>query len=186
MTLALTASNEFKQDLKGVIWITGLSGSGKTSLANKLRSIYLENGLITIQLDGDELRGVLGNSDSYDRVSRLSVGKIYSRLAWLLASQGHIVIVSAIALFHEVHLYNRQFSNYCEIYLSADQKQLAEDNRKSIYARDGSPNQNVVGVDLEPEFPKSPHRVIQDCPNSLSEIDIDELYSLTLTFMSKD
>jgi cytidine diphosphoramidate kinase len=182
----LTANNEYKRDFKGVIWITGLSGSGKTSLANKLRSIYLENGLIPIQLDGDELRGVLGTGDSYDRASRLSIGKIYARLAWLLASQGHIVIVSAIALFHEVHLYNRQFNNYCEIYLSADQKRLADNNRKSIYAQEGSPSQNVVGVDLEPEFPKSPHRVIPDCPNSLSGIDIDDLYSLTLTYMSKD
>jgi cytidine diphosphoramidate kinase len=182
----LTTNKNSKQYLNGVIWITGLSGSGKTSLANKLRTIYLENGLNAIQLDGDELRGVLGTGDSYDRDSRLSIGKIYARLARLLASQGNIVIVSAIALFHEVHLYNRQFSNFCEIYLSADQKQLAEDDRKSIYARKGTPKQNVVGVDLEPEFPKSPHRMIPNCPDSLSEIDIDELYSLTVSFMSKD
>lgn len=182
----MTVNSESKRDFKGVIWITGLSGSGKTTLANRLRAIYLKNGFFATRLDGDELREVLGIRNGFDRVSRLSIGKIYSRLAWLLASQGQIVIVSAIALFNEVHTYNQQFSNYCEIYLSADQKQLAEDNRKSIYARDGSPNQNVVGVDLEPEFPKSPHRVIPDCPNSLGEIDIDELYSLTLSYMGTE
>lgn len=180
----MTSNAKDLPPVSGVIWITGLSGSGKTSLATKLRSKYLEGGTSAIHLDGDSLRTVIGIDGGYDRDSRLSIGKTYARLAWFLAFQRHIVIVSTITLFHEIHSYNRQFNNYCEIYLESNQELLAERDEKSVYKKNFVRNNNVVGVDIKPQFPNSPHRLIPNSPLSHSDIDIAELYSFTLGFMS--
>ena len=179
----MTSLKKNSDPVSGVIWITGLSGSGKTTLATKLRSKYLENDTDVIHLDGDELRVVLGVDGGYDSASRLSIGKTYARLARMLATQGNIVIVSAIALFNEVHALNKQFPDYCEIYLESNQEILAERDKKSVYKKNYLRNKNVVGLDIKPQFPQAPHRLIPNSQLSHSEIDIDELYSFTLSFM---
>jgi len=182
----LTSSNKGPTPVSGVIWITGLSGSGKTSLATKLRSKFLDNNVAVLHLDGDELRTVLGVDGKYDTSSRLSIGKTYARLARMLATQGNIVIVSTISLFDEVHTYNKRFDNYCEIYLESNQKLLAARDQKSVYKTKFLRNKNVVGVDIKPQFPKSPHRLIPGSPMSLDEIDLDELYLFTLRILRQN
>ena len=182
----MTSSKKDSQPVSGVIWITGLSGSGMTSLASNLCSKYLENGTAVIHLDGDELRTVLGVDGGYESASRLSIGKIYARLARMLATQGNVVVVSTIALFNEIHSYNKQFDNYCEIYLESNQKLLAEKDQKSDYEKNYLRNKNVVGVDIKPQFPKSPHRLIPGSPISLGEIDLDELYLFTLHILKQN
>lgn len=182
----MTSSPKSTWSVSGIIWITGLSGSGKTSLAKKLRSYYQQKGINSIHLDGDELREVLGVKGGYDSGSRLSLGMVYARLARLLALQGNLVIVSTIALFDEIHRYNREFRSYCEIFLESDQALLAKGDSKAVYRNDGLPNRNVVGVDLQPQFPKSPHRKIPNSPISHNAINIEELFSFTISFMDTD
>ena len=179
----MASSRKDSPPASGVIWITGLSGSGKTSLATKLRSKFLENGTAVIHLDGDELRNVLGVGGKYAKANRLRLGKTYARLARMLANQGNIVIVSTIALFNEIHPYNRQFDNYCEIYLESNEELLAERDNKSVYMKKHLRNKNVVGVDLKPQFPKSPHRLIRGSPFSLADIDLDDLYVFALRIL---
>jgi len=171
----------------GVIWITGLSGSGKTFLANRLVERYRTAGYTPIHLDGDDLRVVFGTAPKYDSASRLSLAKMYSRLAKLLASQGHIVIVSTISLFHEIHELNRINEFYCEVYIESDGSSLKRRNNRSVYKNsDGSEATYVVGNDMAPEIPISPHRTVSiNFDNSLSP-DIDELFIFTFGFMSSN
>ena len=170
---------------RGVIWITGLSGSGKTFLANRLVERYRTAGCIPIHLDGDDLRVAFETAPKYDTASRLSLAKVYSRLAKLLASQGHLVIVSTISLFHEVHELNRQNEFYCEIYIESDESSLKRRNNRSVYKNsDGSETIHVVGNDIYPEIPISPHKTVSiNFDDSLSP-DIDELFIFTFGFMS--
>ena len=155
---------EISKTTSGVIWITGLSGSGKTFLANRLVEKYRSEGLTPIHLDGDDLRFIFETDQKYDSASRLNLAKVYSRLAKLLASQGHLVIVSTISMFHVIHELNRQTEFYCEIYIESD----------------------VVGNDISPEIPISPHRTVSiNFDNPLSP-DIDELFIFTFGFMSKN
>ena len=68
------------QNLNSVIWVTGLSGSGKTTFANKLNNYLRLNFFHTILLDGDKLRTVLNVSNShFSRNERIELGFIYSR-----------------------------------------------------------------------------------------------------------
>ena len=169
----------------GVIWITGLSGSGKTFLANRLVQKYRSAGHIPIHLDGDGLRFIFETTQKYDSASRLSLAKMYSRLAKLLASQGHLVIVSTISMFHEIHELNRHNEFYCEIYIESDESSLKSRNNRSVYKNsDGSETIYVVGNDISPEIPISPHRTVSiNFDNPLSP-DIDELFIFTFGFMS--
>lgn len=133
-----------------VIWITGLSGSGKTTVAKALQA-RLPGSLL---LDGDELREVLGSSQhGFDRKSRLKLAKIYAGLAELLANQGHIVIVATISLFHELHESNRaSLPGYLEIFLDVPEEERRRRDPKGLYAA-GTRQMAACCA----EFPQNPH-----------------------------
>ena len=106
-----------------VVWITGLSGAGKTTLARALQRA-LPGSLL---LDGDELREALGASGhGFDAESRRRLALTYARLAGRLARQGATVIVATISLFHDLHAWNRaNLPGYVEIFLD-----VPEDDRR--------------------------------------------------------
>ena len=61
----------------GVIWITGFSAAGKTSLARKVENLLRKKEISTVSLDGDDLRNILGDHWGYDKASRKELAKIY-------------------------------------------------------------------------------------------------------------
>ena len=71
-----------------VIWITGLSAAGKTTLATAVTRRLREEGAPVIMLDGDELRDALAVTDTHTRSSRMVLAYKYSRLARMIARQG--------------------------------------------------------------------------------------------------
>ena len=94
---------------KGTLyWITGLSGSGKTTIAEVLYKHIKLKYTNTIFLDGDILREVLGCKDtSYEKESRKKLAMQYSRLSKLFTDQGINVIFATISMFDEVRVWNR-------------------------------------------------------------------------------
>lgn len=136
-----------------VIWITGLPGSGKTTLANSLVKNLLGEGKQSILLDGDQLRLVMNVEKGFDRLSRVELAKVYSRLARLIAVQGISAIVSTVSLFHEVHNYNRAIhDNYREVFLDVSFNLLEAGPRREMYLFDNS----SYLQDITPEFPVRP------------------------------
>lgn len=101
-----------------VIWITGVSGAGKTTLANGLADLIASSGRARpLLLDGDDVRAVLQDF-RYDPAARRRLASIYGGLARLAAMQGLDVIVATISLFHDVHRWNRaNLPNYLEVLL---------------------------------------------------------------------
>jgi adenylylsulfate kinase len=142
-----------------VIWVTGLSGAGKSSVAGELARLLLARGLRPVVLDGDELRVVLGATDAYGQESRRSLGFVYGRLCRLLSRQGHPVICATISLYHELHAWNRaNLMNYVEVLLEVPREELERRDPKGIYA--AADVRNVVGVGFDAEFPADPDLVI--------------------------
>lgn len=89
--------------VQGVIWITGLPNAGKTTVAD-LVSVdpHLRDRASVIRLDGDLLRFVLQSTAVESDADRRRLGVSYARLALSLAQQGHVVIVSVVAMYSEV------------------------------------------------------------------------------------
>lgn len=145
-----------------MIWITGLSGAGKSTTAKLVADHYIGLGKCVVRLDGDELREVFGSTDTGDahmRSERLSLARSYSRLCRLLASQGVVVIIATISMFEEVYSWNREnIANYFEAYLKVPLQKLEERDPKDIYKRFRSGElSNVAGLDLPVDEPKHPN-----------------------------
>ena len=150
-----------------VIWITGLSGSGKSTLAGEVVNILREKGKPAILLDGDELREVFGavkQNDKYHTYeARLALSRQYSQLCKLIASQGVIVVIATISLFHDIHEWNRKnLYDYFEVYLKVPIKELRKRDPKGIYQSfDEGKINNVAGIDLNIDEPKNPDLLVE-------------------------
>jgi len=147
-----------------VIWITGLSGAGKTTVANHVAVSLQQKNINTIKLDGDVLRSVFGSEGQHTREDRLSLARSYSRLCKELAGQGYTVICSTISMFHEIHEWNRNnLPGYLEVYLRVPIDVLEGRDTKGIYVKAKSGDiSNVAGVDLKVDEPRSPDILIDN------------------------
>lgn len=142
-----------------IVWITGLSGAGKTTLALDLHRILEKGERPVILLDGDELRSVFKESEQYNqgfnRDTRLGLGLRYGRLCRMLAQQNLSIVIATISLFKEVHAWNREnLEDYYQVYLNVPKEELRERDPKGIYRRfDQGEIANVAGLDLEIDEP---------------------------------
>ncbi|GAB2997405.1 adenylyl-sulfate kinase [Amycolatopsis acidiphila] len=136
-----------------VVWITGLSGAGKSRVAGELARLLRQEGIDPVLLDGDELRESLRMSDTFTAQTRRQLAGTYGRLCRLLARQGHVVVCATISLQHSVHDWNRKhLPGYAEVFLNVPLEELRRRDPKGVY-RAGS---DVVGVDLAAELPLTP------------------------------
>ena len=145
-----------------VVWITGLSGAGKSVLARSLvaRLRNVDNKILL--LDGDELRRIFGvttfNLHNYGRKKRVALAMQYAYLCNILADQGLTVVIATISLFKEVHVWNRaNLKGYFEAYLKVPLDELRRRDPKGIYRRfDAGEIKNVAGLDLHIDEPEAP------------------------------
>ena len=129
-----------------VIWILGLSGSGKSFLAkNILKKIKKKK----IWIDGDEVRRSLTYSLGYSIGDRKKNSLLISNLCKFLEDKGFIVVCSILSIFPEHQKKNRKiFKKYLQIYIKSEISELIKKNTNKVYQN----NKNVVGKDLK--FPK--------------------------------
>lgn len=118
-----------------IIWITGFSGAGKTTVAKILQKKLQQENISTVLLDGDELRESLGFVTHYSYEERKELSYKYAKLAKLISGQGVVVIVATISMFEEVRLWNRNNSNskYIEVYLKVSKKERRRRDPKKLY-----------------------------------------------------
>jgi len=166
-----------------VVWITGLSGAGKTTIAGAVAERLRAAGRAAVLIDGDELRAAVGDpAVGHDRASRLVNAHRIRRFAALLERQGVTVVVATMSLFHEVHRRNRaEFGGYLEVLVRAAPDTLRARDPKGIYERskDGS-EPNVGGVDLTVEMPEAPDLVLDNGTPADIETNVAAVTALVL------
>lgn len=167
-----------------VIWITGLSGAGKTTVARALLPHFSNQAVL---LDGDDLRDVLGvSNDSFDTLGRKKLAQTYANLAGLLANQGLTVIVATISLFHDIHTWNRNhLPGYLEIFLDVPIEECRHRDNKGVYSTTGhTKTQPVAGIETPVELPLQPHLTFSPRENEGQLVSITWIVEKILTHLS--
>ena len=107
-------NNKKKQGI--LFWITGLSGSGKTSIAENVKKKISKNYGPVLTLTGDDLRKIFGYK-KFSRNSRMQYALNYSKFCQYITNQNINVILSTVSLFHKVRKWNRtNINNYVDFY----------------------------------------------------------------------
>jgi adenylylsulfate kinase len=144
----------------GVIWITGYSAAGKTTISKQVELELRKMNYKTIYLDGDDLRAIFGNNQKFDKKSRIELGNIYFKLCKHLSSQGYIVIISAVAMFDDLLIWVREnIPNSVQVYLkvSNNERKLRDALTKKIFIKtDMTRNDNLY------DEPKNADLVIEN------------------------
>jgi len=145
---------------KGILfWLTGLSGSGKSSIAKKIKSKINKKYGPTIIFNGDDLRNIL-KLKGYSLPSRLENGYKFSELFKFMLNQKINIIFAGVGLFHKLRNYNKKnIHNYVEIYIKSDLNKILLVGKKKIYQKKLS---NIVGKDLHAEFPRRPDIIVDN------------------------
>lgn len=158
-----------------VIWVIGLSGAGKTTLAKALVRGWRTQTTNVVLVDGDEVRRIFGREDgpqAYAIEGRRRNADRMAALCEMLDRQEINVVCSILSLFPEQREENRQrFSRYFEVFLDAPPAILEARDAKGIYAAARAGHmRDVVGVDIPYPRPESADMVI-DTSGAMPNID---------------
>lgn len=170
-----------------VYWITGLPGSGKTTIGTtlyyKLREVY-DNIII---LDGDILKQFVGDTVGYTTMDRIARAKKYSNICKILSDQGMWVIICTVAMFDSIREWNRMnIDGYVEVFLDVPLEVLKKRNKKDLYSgadkemfeqMELPKNPDLVLANIEEDqVKKSVEKIIRTLPQSISDYDRDRIY----------
>lgn len=159
-----------------VIWICGLAGAGKTTIAKEVFILLEKKYKNMIFLDGDEIREIFGRS-GFSREERLEIARLIAKLCVFLSKSGLIVVCATISLFNEIYAYNRtHISHYFEVFVECSMEELLRRNKKSLYSQalKGKVS-NVIGVDLAYDTPNAHYVLKNDMADELDS-KVSKLY----------
>ncbi len=133
-----------------ILWITGISGSGKTTIGkfffNKFKKKYKN----TVFLDGDEFRSLFGNDLKYTIKDRDKNAERMTAFVRYLSNQKINLIISANITSKKYRIWcKKNLKNFIQIYIKAKLKSLVKRDYKNLYKRAINKKiKNVIGVDL--------------------------------------
>ncbi len=134
-----------------VIWIIGLSGAGKTTLANEvIANIRRIQGDVVL-IDGDVVRDIFDNDLGHTTDGRYTNAKRICRLGKLLDDHGITVVCAILSLFPESRSWNRKhLKSYYQVFIDTPIQDLIQRDPKGIYRRCKSDEiHDVAGMDIE-------------------------------------
>ncbi len=163
-----------------LFFITGLSGSGKTSISNKIKKKIQKYYGPTLLLTGEKIRDIY-KFRGYKKKDRLKLGLQNVNLIQMILKQKINVIYDAVALLKELRMEKRKkIKNYVEIFIKTDVNKIMRFNKKKkIYQKTKS---NIMGIHIIPDFPKKPDIVIiNNFKKDINKLS-DELFKKIINF----
>jgi adenylylsulfate kinase len=147
-----------------VVWITGLAGSGKTTLGKRLVAELRAQGRAVVHVDGDGVRALMGSDLGYGTRDRIDNAYRIARLCKFLQSEGVLVVCSTMSLYPEIWQFNRNnFDPYLQVYLDVPMSVLAERDQKGLYSGVSlGQASDVGGMDLPVSLPIDSHLVLEN------------------------
>ncbi|RME74144.1 MAG: adenylyl-sulfate kinase [Chloroflexi bacterium] len=157
-----------------VLWFTGLSGSGKSTVARKVEERLFERGCRTMYLDGDNLRHGLNADLGFSEADRQENIRRAAEVARLGFEHGNIVLCSFISPYRRDRAFARSLiadDRFIEVYVKCDLEVCKRRDPKGLYARAiRGEIQNFTGISAPYEEPQSPELVVETDLQSTDEI----------------
>lgn len=171
-----------------VLWFTGLSGAGKTTIANVVEPELEQRGFVVDHLDGDIVRTHLSKGLGFSKEDR---DTNIARIGWVasrLARAGAVVIVSAISPYEEMRRHARTLvekdAAFVEVYVATSLEECARRDPKGLYAAAYAGEiADFTGVSAPYEEPLEPElrlETIDRTPSESAIAVIDRLEELNL------
>ena len=162
--LTQTERANIKQQTPVCLWMTGLSGAGKSTIANALELELNKKGKHTYILDGDNLRHGLNSDLGFSESDRNENVRRAAEAAQLMVDAGLIVIVGLISPFKKERDWARNLfkdNQFKEIYISTSLQECEDRDVKGLYekARLGEVK-DFTGIDSPYEVPDNPDVII--------------------------
>ena len=174
---SLSITKELREKMNGhkgqVLWLTGLSGSGKSTIANALEKQLYAEGKKTYVLDGDNIRHGLNKDLGFTDKDRVENIRRVAEVAKLMCDAGLIVITAFISPFRTEREMARslfQSGEYKEIFISTPLKIAEQRDPKGLYkkARSGE-IPNFTGINSPYEKPIKPELTIDTSKTSVAQ-----------------
>jgi len=168
---------------KGVcIWFTGLSGSGKSTIANELEYKLNQMSYHTYLLDGDNIRHGLNNDLGFDNKSRIENIRRISEVSKLFVDAGIITITAFISPFIEDRKKAKDIiKNFIEVYIDTPFEECSKRDPKGLYKKALKGEiKNFTGVDSPYESPQNPNIHIDT-----TKLDIQESVEKIIKFLNE-
>lgn len=147
-----------------VVWFTGLSGSGKSTIANKLdRSLY-RNGISTYLLDGDNLRMGLNSDLQFNQEDRAENIRRVGEVARLFVDAGVVVLATFVSPYREDRDFVRNLFNkgeFLEVYVKCNLETVKARDPKGLYQKAMKGEiKNFTGISDPYETPENPEIIV--------------------------
>jgi bifunctional enzyme CysN/CysC len=159
-----------------VIWLTGLSGSGKSTIANALEKKLFSLGMHSYVLDGDNMRLGLNKDLGFTREDRAENVRRVSQVAHTLYDSGLITIVALVSPFSSDRDQAKSLfpeGDFAEVWVKTPAEVCAERDPKGLYKKAASGQlPNLTGVGQEYEPPANPDLVIDGTAKLEDSLDI--------------
>ena len=163
-----------------LIWLSGLSGSGKSTIANELEKKLYENGFLSYLLDGDNIRIGLNKDLGFSDDDRKENIRRISEVSRLMLDAGLIVITAFISPFEEERELAKSLvkkENYFLVHVDCSVEKCEERDVKGLYkkARMGE-IKNFTGIDSPYEIPESPNLIVDTEKENVDQ-SVEKIYS---------
>jgi bifunctional enzyme CysN/CysC len=158
---AFTVTREARESLNGVragvLWLTGLPGSGKSTIADEVEKLLFERGIRAYVLDGDTVRQTLSEDLGFSPEDRRENVRRVARTAQLMIDAGLIVIVSLVSPFREDREAARELfahADFAEVFVDTPLEICQERDPKGLYAKAATTvNSQMTGAGQTYEAP---------------------------------
>ena len=181
LTIDKNARAELKAQRAFCIWFTGLSGSGKSTIANLLEQRLFDKKLHTYLLDGDSLRHGLNCDLGFTETDRVENIRRAAEVARLMVDAGLIVLSSFISPYSAERLMARKLfspGEFYEVFVDVPLSVCEKRDVKGLYAKVRRGDlKNFTGIDSAYEYPTTPDLHL-DAVNQSPEACVEQIMAL--------
>ena len=165
-TIDRKSRNSLNNHNSFVLWFTGLSGSGKSTISNGLEVKLNDNNIRTLILDGDNIRSGLNKDLDFSDLSRSENIRRVAEVSKLLMDAGTVVLASFISPFEKDRELVKKIigkSHYIEIFVNTSLEICKKRDVKGLYAKSKAGLiKNMTGLDSKYEHPNNPDITIEE------------------------